>query len=109
VICKHLYYKNRRTTKKSQWGSPEKEVRQTIPKVKLNRDAPLNEAAKRFYHFFRAGKSKAQICKLMGYSDATDCNRLKAPEFFTLRELRILYKEAQLPDEEFMKMIREEK
>ena len=45
----------------------------------------------------------------MGYSDATDCNRLKAPEFFTLRELRILYKEAQLPDEEFMKMIREEK
>nr|DAT31875.1 MAG TPA: hypothetical protein [Caudoviricetes sp.] len=80
-----------------------------MPKVKLNRDAPLNEATKRFYHFFRAGKSKAQICKLMGYSDATDCNRLKAPEFFTLRELRILYKEAQLPDEEFMKMIREEK
>ena len=71
-----------------------------MPKVKLNRDAPLNEAAKRFYHFFRAGKSKSQICKLMGYSDATDCNRLKAPEFFTLRELRILYKEAQLPDEE---------
>ena len=87
----------------------QKEVRQTMPKVKLNRDAPLNEAAKRFYHFFRAGKSKSQICKLMGYSDATDCNRLKAPEFFTLRELRILYKEAQLPDEEFMKMIREEK
>lgn len=87
----------------------QKEEKQTMPKVKLNRDAPLNEAAKRFYHFFRAGKSKTQICKLMGYSDATDCNRLKAPEFFTLRELRILYKEAQLPDEEFMKMIREEK
>lgn len=80
-----------------------------MPKVRLSRDAVLNDAAKRFYHFFRAGKSKTQICKLMGYSPSTDMNRIHNPEFFTLRELRILYKEAQLPDEEFMKMIREDK
>lgn len=80
-----------------------------MPKVKLNREAPLNEEAKRFYHFVRAGKNKAQICKMMGYSSATDNNRINKPEFFTLRELRILYKEANLSDEEFMKMIREEK
>lgn len=42
----------------------------------------------------------------MGYSAATDVNRMHDPELFTLRELRILYKEAKLPDEEFMKMIR---
>ena len=80
-----------------------------MPKVNLNRNAPLNEAAKRFYHFVRAGKSKAQICKLMGYSAGTDVSRTHDPEFFTLRELRILYEEAKLPDEEFMKMIRKEK
>lgn len=79
-----------------------------MPKVNLNRDAPLNEAAKRFYRFVRAGKDKAQICKLMGYSAATDVNRMHDPEFFTLRELRVLYREAKLPDEEFMKMIRRE-
>lgn len=77
-----------------------------MPKVNLNRDAPLNEAAKRFYHFVRSGMSKKQICKLMGYSAATDVNRMHDPELFTLKELRILYKEAKLPDEEFMKMIR---
>lgn len=80
-----------------------------MPRVRLNRDAALNDAAKRFYHFFRAGKSKAQICKMMGYSPSTDANRIRDPEFFTLRELRILYKETQLSDEEFMKMIREDK
>lgn len=77
-----------------------------MPRVNLNRDAPLNEAAKRFYLFVRSGKSKSQICKLMGFSAGTDCNRINDPEFFTLRELRILYREARLSDEEFMKMIR---
>ena len=80
-----------------------------MPKVNLNRDAPLNEAAKRFYCFVRAGKNKNQICKIMGFSATTDCNRINNPEFFTLRELRILYREAKRSDEEFMKMIREEK
>ena len=80
-----------------------------MPRVKLGSDAPLNEAAKRFYGFFRAGKNKAQICKLMGYSAGTDVSRTHNPEFFTLRELRILYSELRLPDEEFMKMIRREK
>ena len=79
-----------------------------MPKVNLNRDAPLNEAAKRFYCFVRAGKNKNQICKL-GFSATTDCNRINNPDLFTLKELRILYREAKLSDEEFMKMIREEK
>ena len=37
-----------------------------MPKVNLNRDAPLNEAAKRFYCFVRAGKNKKTVLKYNG-------------------------------------------
>lgn len=79
-----------------------------MPKVNLNRDAPLNEAAKQFYEYVRAGLTRKQLYKIMGYSHTTDCQRVKKPEFFTLRELRILYREANLPDEVFLRMIRED-
>lgn len=79
-----------------------------MPKVNLNRDAPLNEAAKKIYCFFSTGISENKACKIMGYSKATHYNRQKNPEQFTLGELRTLYREANLPDEVFMRMIREE-
>ena len=79
-----------------------------MPKVNINRNAKLNDAARKVYGFFRTGITDNQACKIMGYSKTTLYKRQKNPEQTTLGELRILYREAKLPDEVFMRMIREE-
>lgn len=79
-----------------------------MPKVNINRNAKLNDAARKVYGFFRSGLSDDQACKIMGFEKATLYRRQKNPEQFTLGELRILYMEAKLPDEVFMRMIRED-
>lgn len=79
-----------------------------MPKVNVNRDAPLNAAAQKVYQYFQAGLAEKQICRIMGYDRSTHYRRMKRPEQFTLAELRILYREAKLPDEVFMRMIRED-
>lgn len=79
-----------------------------MPKVNLGRDV-LNEEARKFYIYVRSCVSKEKLCKLMGYTPRTDTNRMNIPENLTLKELRVLYREANLPDEVFMRMIREEK
>ena len=79
-----------------------------MPKVNLNRNAKLNDASRKVYNFFCTGISDDQACRIMGYSKPTHYKRLKNPEKFTLDELRILYREAKLPDEVFLRMIREE-
>ncbi len=79
-----------------------------MPKVNINRNAKLNDAARKVYGFFRSGLSDDQTCKIMGFEKATLYRRQKNPEQFTLGELRILYREANLPDEVFMRMIRED-
>lgn len=79
-----------------------------MPKVNISRTAKLDDASRKVYSFFCAGISDDQACKIMGYSRPTHYKRQKNPEQFTLGELRILYREAKLPDEVFMRMIREE-
>ena len=79
-----------------------------MPKVNINRNAKLNDAARKIYGFFHTCLSDDQVCRIMGYSKPTHYKRLKNPEQFTLGELRIIYREAKLPDEVFMRMIREE-
>ena len=79
-----------------------------MPKVNINRNAKLNDAARKVYGFFRTGITDNQACRIMGYSKPTHYKRMQNPEQFTLGELRILYREAKLPDEVFMRMIREE-
>lgn len=79
-----------------------------MPKVNISRNAKLNDAARKVYGYFCAGISDDQACRIMGYSRPTHYKRLKNPEQFTLGELRTLFREAKLPDEVFMRMIREE-
>lgn len=79
-----------------------------MPKVNISRTAKLDDAFRKVYSFFCAGISDDQACKIMGYSKPTHYKRQKHPEQLTLGELRILYREAKLPDEVFMRMIREE-
>ena len=60
-----------------------------MPKVNLNRDAPLDNAAKQIYQYLQAQTGVQKLIK-------------------TLEQLRIIYKEAHLTDAEFMKMVRTE-
>lgn len=75
----------------------------------LSKVAKLNNAAIAFYKYLLGNRDYKEVCKIMGYCHTTHHKRLKEPESFTLKELRIIYREAQLPDEVFMRMIREEK
>lgn len=79
-----------------------------MPKVTLNKNAPLDEAARKVYGFFSSGISDERACKIMGYTRTTHYRRINHPDSFTLAELRTLYRETKLPDEVFMRMIREE-
>lgn len=79
-----------------------------MPKVNLNRDAPLNDAAKQIYQYLQAQMGVQKLIKMMGYGQTTHCKRKKHPEDLTLEQLRIIYKEAHLTDAEFMKMVRVE-
>lgn len=79
-----------------------------MPKVNLNRDAPLNDAAKQIYQYLQSQTGVQRLSKMMGYGQTTHCKRKKHPEDLTLEQLRIIYKEAHLTDAEFMKMVRAE-
>lgn len=79
-----------------------------MPKVNLNRDAPLNDAAKQIYQYLQAQTGVQKLIKMMGYGQTTHCKRKKHPEDLTLEQLRIIYKEAHLTDAEFMRMVRAE-
>ncbi len=77
-----------------------------MPKVNLNKDAPLDNAAKQIYQYLQAQTGVQKLIKMMGYGQTTHCKRKKHPEDLTLEQLRIIYKEAHLTDAEFMKMVR---
>lgn len=79
-----------------------------MPKVSIGKNSKLNDSARKIYSFFCTGISDEQVCKIMGYSRPTHYKRMKNPEQFTLEEIRILYRESKLPDEVFMRMIRED-
>lgn len=79
-----------------------------MPRVNLNRDAPLNDAAKQIYQYLQAQMGVPKLSKIMGYGQTTHCKRKKHPEDLTLEQLRIIYKEAHLTDAEFMRMVRAE-
>lgn len=77
-----------------------------MPRVNLSKESPLNETAKSIYCYFQSKVGASNLLKLMGYSHSTHALRKNHPENLTLAQLRVIYKETHLTDEEFMKMIR---
>lgn len=80
-----------------------------MPKVAIGRKTRLDEVARKIYRHVKSEYPLEKFVSVMGYSPATHTNRLRSPESFTLAQLRTLYSISNVTDEEFLKMIREEK
>ena len=80
-----------------------------MPKVHLTSISVQNEVAIKVYKHISVDYPREKLCKLMGYSLGTHRNRKRDPESFTLRELRIMYKLSDAPDEVFLRMLRDDK
>ena len=53
-----------------------------MPRVNLNRDAPLNDAAKQIYQYLQAQTGVQKLIKIMGYGQTTHCRKKKSTQDF---------------------------
>jgi hypothetical protein len=78
-----------------------------MPKVNIRKTSSMDRAVQSVHRDLRQQLTVKGLCKYMGYSPNTDTDRVKHPEDFTIRQLRIMYKLSDMGDEAFLKMIRD--